>query len=65
MAARMVFQFHGKDRARFHAVNRALVNVRTRNAKIPPANILTLAQVAEVNDLIAAMNALLERKVPV
>jgi hypothetical protein len=65
MAARMVFQFHGKDRARFNAVNRALVSLKNRNAKIPTANILTGPELVEVNDIIAKMNALLLVKVPV
>lgn len=65
MAARMVLQFHGKDRARFNAVNRALVNLKNRNAKIPTAEILTAPQLVEVNDIIAKMNTLLAQKVPV
>lgn len=65
MAAKLVLQFHGRDRARFNAVNRALVALKARNAKIPTAEILTLEQVNECNDLITRMNALLAQKVPV
>lgn len=62
---RQVFKFHGKDRARFNKVNAALVSLKARNAKIPALNILTEPQVVEVNDLIAAMNALLALKINV
>lgn len=65
MAAKLVLQFHGRDRARFNAVNRALVSLKSRNAKIPTAGILTVPQLGEVNDLIARMNVLLAQKVPV
>jgi len=62
---RQVFKFKGKDRARFNKVNAALVSLKNRNAKIPALNILTAPQVVEVNDLIAAMNALLALKINV
>lgn len=63
--AKLVLQFHGRDRARFHAVNRALVSIKNRNAKIPTAGILNDAQLAAANALIVQMNVLLAQKVAV
>lgn len=62
---RQVYKFKGKDRARFNKVNAALVSLKNRNAKVPALNILTVDQVTKVNDLIAAMNALLALKINV
>jgi hypothetical protein len=63
MVTRQVLQFHGRDRALFNKVNRALVSLKNRNGKIPTAGILNDAQLTMVNALIVQMNTLLTNKV--
>jgi len=65
MPVRQVLQFHGKDRALFNKVNRSLVSLKNRNAKIPTAGILSDVQLGYVNNLIVQMNTLLTNKVNV
>ena len=63
--ARVIKKFHGKDRARFNAVNRTLVSLKNRNSKIPTAGILDDAQLVQVNAIITQMNVLLAATVTV
>lgn len=62
---RTIKQFHGKDRARFANVNKYLVALKNRNAKIPTAGILDVDDLTACNRLIAKMNTLLAATVDV
>lgn len=63
--ARVIKKWHGKDRARFQAVNRVLVSLKNRNAKVGGEQILTAPQLVCVNTVITQMNTLLAETVTV